>query len=57
MKAVHAEKLRKLQQDIKQQLTEEKSKIRYYLKMTYSRRTQFCMVLPKNCVVKFGTSA
>ena len=29
IKAVHAEKLRKLQQEVDQQLTEEKSKIRY----------------------------
>jgi len=31
MKAVHAEKLRKLQKDLEQQLTEEKSKSRYEL--------------------------
>jgi len=29
IKSVHAEKLKKLQQDLEQQLTEEKSKIRY----------------------------
>jgi len=29
MKAIHAEKLRKLQKDVEQQLTEEKSKSRY----------------------------
>jgi len=29
MKAVHSEKLKKLQKDLEQQLTEEKAKIRY----------------------------
>jgi len=57
IKAVHAEKLRKLQQDIEQQLTEEKSKIRYQLKISNSRYTQFYLVLLTKHLIKFGAFA